>query len=149
MQGDEQKGDKIYYKDLAETLKRIAREKRDGFYSGLTAQLIVEEMERGKGWISLEDLANYKAIWRDPVKTKYKQYHITSMGPPSSGGMSLIQLLEMVEDFPVADYGWNSDKYVHLVSEAEKRVYADRGSVYGRFGFLSGPGFHFDRNGIQ
>ncbi|MFC2126277.1 gamma-glutamyltransferase [Bacteroidota bacterium] len=134
-----QSGDTIYYKDLAETLKRIRDHKRDGFYSGETARLIVEEMNRGNGLISYKDLENYRSAWREPVTAQYKEYKIISMGPPSSGGMSLIQLLKMVEDFPVPEFGHNTEKYIHLVAEAEKRVYADRAAYMGDSDFFPVP----------
>ena len=97
-------GDTIYYSDLAETLSRIKINKRAGFYEGLTADLIVAEMQRGSGLISYEDLSSYEAIWRDPIIGHYKDYKIISMGPPSAGGISLVQLLQMLESFPLSDY---------------------------------------------
>ena len=124
-------GEKILMKDLAETLMRIRDYGRDGFYKGETAQLIVEEMERGNGIITLEDLANYEAQWRDPIVGNYKNYKMIGMPPPSSGGVALLQLLGMVEGFPLSEWGWNSAKTVHLLVEAERRVYADRAAHLG------------------
>jgi gamma-glutamyltranspeptidase/glutathione hydrolase len=119
-------GDTIYYNDLAETLTRIQEDGREGFYEGKTADLIVTEMDRGGGLITFEDLQNYQSIWREPVTGHYKDYKIISMGPPSSGGIALIQLLKMLEPYPLSSYDLYSTDYIHLLAEAEKRVFADR-----------------------
>jgi len=126
-----QEGDTIYWKDLAKTLERIRDHGQAGFYEGKTADLIVAEMERGEGWITHEDLKNYQSIWRTPIEGMYKGYKIISMGPPSSGGVALLQLLNMVEGFPVDEWGWNTPKTIHLMVEAERRVYADRATHMG------------------
>jgi gamma-glutamyltranspeptidase/glutathione hydrolase len=89
-------GDIFKQKDLARTLKRIAREGRDGFYTGKTADLIVKEMKRGNGFITHNDLLNYTSKYRDPVKGDFREYEILSMGPPSSGGAVLIEMLNML-----------------------------------------------------
>ena len=132
-------GDSIKYPQLAETLLRIAEHGRDGFYSGETARLIVEEMERGGGLITLEDLENYESVWREPIINDYKAFRIISMGPPSSGGIALSQLLQMLESFDLKNMGWHSAPYIHLLSEAEKRVYADRASHLGDKDFYPVP----------
>ncbi len=119
-------GDLIYWKDLGATLERIRDNKRDGFYTGKTAQDIVQEMERGGGIITYEDLINYQAKWRVPITNWYKEYKIISMPPPSSGGVALVQLLKMTADYPINKWGWDSEKTIHLMTEAERRVYADR-----------------------
>ncbi len=124
-------GDMIYLKDLAKTLTLIRDEKEAGFYEGETADLIVAEMERGNGIITLEDLKNYEAIWRTPVAGSYKGHKIISMAPPSSGGIALMQLLASVEPYPINEWGWNSAKTIHLIAEAERRVYADRAKFLG------------------
>ena len=124
-------GDIIYYKDLAETLRRIRDNGRAGFYAGKTADLIVAEMERGKGWITHNDLATYEAKWRKPVISDYKGYKIVSMPPPSSGGIALAQLLESVEPYDLTSLGWHSVENIHLMVEAERRVYADRATHLG------------------
>src|SRR5690606_28865197 len=93
------RGDVLKQKELAQTLKRIRKNGREGFYSGETARLIVEEMEAGNGIITLEDLAKYESIWREPVVGQYRGYKVISMGPPSSGGIALAQLLGMAEHF--------------------------------------------------
>ncbi|HEY3403313.1 MAG TPA: gamma-glutamyltransferase [Ohtaekwangia sp.] len=132
-------GDSIRYTDLGHTLERIRDEGAAGFYMGKTADDIVAEMKRGKGLITHDDLKNYKAIWREPVVGKYKAYTIISMGPPSSGGIALLQLLGAVENYPVADWGHNSTRNVHLMVEAERRVYADRAAYLGDPDFVTIP----------
>ena len=124
-------GDTIYWKDLAKTLERIRDHGKAGFYEGETADLIVAEMERGEGWITHDDLKNYKSVWRTPIEGMYKGNKIISMAPPSSGGVALLQLLNMVEEFPISEWGWNSPKTIHLMVEAERRVYADRATHMG------------------
>jgi len=132
-------GDTIYWKDLAGTLELIRDNGREGFYAGKVADLIVAEMKRGGGIISHEDLKNYQSVWRDPVLGDYKNFKLISMAPPSSGGVALISLMKMVEDFPIADWGWNSTKTVHLMTEAERRVYADRADHLGDPDFYNVP----------
>ena len=132
-------GDTIRYTDLAETLVRIKNNKRAGFYEGPTADLIVAEMQRGGGLISYEDLASYEAIWREPIVGHYKDFKIISMGPPSAGGISLVQLLQMLEQFPLSEYNLDEAEYIHLLAEAEKRVYADRAKYLGDMDFYDVP----------
>jgi gamma-glutamyltranspeptidase/glutathione hydrolase len=132
-------GDTIQYSDLAETLTRIKNDKRAGFYEGLTADLIVAEMKRGSGLISYEDLSSYDAIWRDPIVGNYKDYKIISMGLPSAGGISLVQLLQMLEAYPLSEYDIDEAEYIHLLTEAEKRVYADRAKYLGDMDFYDVP----------
>jgi gamma-glutamyltranspeptidase/glutathione hydrolase len=93
--------------------------------------MIVREMQSGKGLISLEDLKNYQSVWRDPIIGHYKQYKIISMPPPSSGGIALLQLLKIVENFDLKKKGWQSAQTVHLMAEAERRIYADRATHLG------------------
>lgn len=132
-------GDSIYHKDLAKTLTRIRDKGAAGFYEGETAELIVEEMKRGNGIMTLEDLKNYEATWREPIRGTYKNYDIISMGPPSSGGIALMQLLKMVEPYDLAAFGWHQKRYVHLLVEAERRVYADRAKHLGDPDFYPVP----------
>jgi gamma-glutamyltranspeptidase/glutathione hydrolase len=132
-------GDTIYYPDLGKTLIRIRDMKKEGFYQGETANLLVAEMQRGGGLITHEDLNNYQAIWRDPVIGFYRNHKIISMGPPSSGGIALIQILQMLEQFPVSRYDLNAPDYIHLLAEAEKRVYADRARYLGDGDFIHIP----------
>ena len=131
------KGDIFYQKDLAETLKRIAKDGRDGFYKGKTAELIVDEMKKVGGWISLNDLENYKAKYRQPVKGKFSDYDIISMGPPSSGGLLLVHMLNMLSEVMdksksrSIDLSYNSSDYIHVLTEIERRAYADRSEYLG------------------
>lgn len=129
-------GDSVRYLDLGHTLERIRDQGAAGFYQGKTADDIVSEMQRGRGLITHEDLKNYKAAWRDPFLISYKEYKIISMGPPSSGGVALAQLLGSVEPFPLQRWGHNSAQAVHLMTEAERRAYADRAA------FLADPDFY-------
>lgn len=116
-------GDVLRQPDLAATLQRIQEEGRDGFYRGTTADLIVKEMKRGNGLISLEDLARYEAVERPPVRGTYRGWEIIAMGPPSSGGITLINMLNMLETFPVER---DPARRVHLLAEIMRRGYADR-----------------------
>lgn len=126
-----QKDDSIQFTELGHTLERIRDHGNYGFYSGKTADDIINEMSRGKGLISYEDLSQYRAVWREPVIDYYKEYKIISMSPPSSGGIAIVQLLKAVEKYPVKKWGHNSLKTVHLMTEAERRVYADRAEYLG------------------
>lgn len=134
-----EEGDMIYYKDLAKTLARIKDQGHDGFYGGETADLIIKEMERGKGIITYEDLQSYESIWRDPIIGEYRGYKIISMPPPSSGGIALIQLLNSIEPYELGETGWHSPENVHLMTEIERRVYADRAAHLGDPDFYSVP----------
>lgn len=124
-------GDTLRLQDLAATLARIRDQGRAGFYEGITADLMVAEMKRGKGIISKDDLKNYRSVWRQPVTGQVGDYKIIAMPPPSSGGIALIQLLTLTEDYPVAEWGWNTVKTAHVMIEAERRVYADRAKHLG------------------
>ena len=132
-------GDTIRHIDLGHTLERIRDNGRAGFYEGQTAKDIVEEMTRGNGLITYEDLKAYAAVWRTPIYTTYKGYKVISMPPPSSGGVALFQLLKSVEDQPIKEWGWNSAKTVHLMTEAERRAYADRSIYLGDPDFVKVP----------
>ncbi len=124
-------GDLFRQRDLAQTLRRIRDKGRDGFYKGETAKLIVAEMKRGGGLISLKDLDNYGSVIRDPVRGTYRGYEIISMGPSSGGGIMLVQMLNILEGYRLAQYGWNSSKAVMRMTEAMRRVYADRAEFLG------------------
>ncbi|MBX2957124.1 MAG: gamma-glutamyltransferase [Cyclobacteriaceae bacterium] len=132
-------GDTIYWNDLGKTLERIRDNGRAGFYEGKTADDIVAEMERGKGLITAEDLKNYSSTWREPVIAPYKNYKIISMPPSSSGGVCLVQLLKSVEPYPIRKWGFNTPETVHLMVEAERRVYADRSKYLGDPDFYEVP----------
>lgn len=137
--GPWQAGDEVVIEDLAETLKRIRDNGSIGFYEGQTAQLIVNQMEKSKGYITLEDLKKYEAIWRDPIRCSYKNYDIVSMGPPSSGGIVLCQILEMIEPYDLRSYGWHSEQMIHILAEAERRAFSDRATHLGDPDFHNNP----------
>lgn len=132
-------GDTLVQKELAATLKRIQENGAPGFYEGETASLIVEEMQRGNGIITLEDLKNYTAKLRNPVEFDYRDNHIISFAPPSSGGILIGQMLKMIEKYPVGSYGFQSAKAVQLMVEAERRAYADRAEYMGDPEFYNVP----------
>ena len=124
--------------ELAATLKRIATEGARDFYLGETARLLVAQMQTSGGIINAKDLQDYKAIWREPLQAKWREYDILSAPPPSSGGFGVIQLLKM-KDYLTAEFSGlthNSSQYVHLVAEMEKRVFADRAEYLGDPGFI-------------
>jgi gamma-glutamyltranspeptidase / glutathione hydrolase len=122
-------GDRFSQPDLRETLRRIARAGRDGFYRGETADLIVAEMRRGGGLITHEDLDRYRAVWREPVEVEYRGYRVVSMPPSSSGGPTLGLMLNILEGYDLAGAGFLSRDHVHLFTEASRRAFADR-NVY-------------------
>ncbi|MCB0847452.1 MAG: gamma-glutamyltransferase, partial [Bacteroidetes bacterium] len=126
-----QKGDMLIQPDMAHTLELIRDNGIAGFYEGETADKIVAEMERGSGIMTHEDLKNYRAVWREPIRGKYREYDVVSMPPPSSGGIALVQLLELIEPFDIGQYGFHSPEAIHLMVEAERRVYADRAEHLG------------------
>ncbi|WP_207435120.1 gamma-glutamyltransferase [Sabulibacter ruber] len=132
-------GDSLYFKDLARTLELIRDKGRAGFYEGPTANLLEAEMKRGKGLITKADLAAYQSVWRTPISGQVGKYRIISMPPPSSGGIALIQLLTIAQDYPLPAWGWNSVKSAHLMIEAERRVYADRAKHLGDPDFYKVP----------
>ncbi|MCB0282051.1 MAG: gamma-glutamyltransferase [Calditrichae bacterium] len=125
-------------KDLAETLTRIRDNGRDGFYKGETARLLADFMQKNGGIITEEDLSKYDAIEREPVKGSYRGYDIYSMPPPSSGGITLINMLNILEGYNLKDIGHNSAFYLHLLTEAMRRSFADRAQ------FLGDPDFNPD-----
>ena len=132
-------GDWLIQKDLANTLRRIEGDGRDGFYTGPTTALIVYDMEKRKGLITASDLANYKSVWRKPLEFKWKGLKITTMPPPSSGGIILQQLLSITSQHPIASFGFHSTAAVHLMAEAERRAYADRAMHMGDPDFYKVP----------
>lgn len=132
-------GDLLIQKDLAQTLTLVRDNGRAGFYEGTVADLIVQEMEAGEGLITHEDLKNYEAKWRTPIVGNYRGYDIISMPPPSSGGVALVQLLNSIEPYPIREWGFHSRKAIHLMVEAERRVYADRATHLGDMDFYPVP----------
>jgi gamma-glutamyltranspeptidase/glutathione hydrolase len=132
-------GDTLIQKDLAKTLRLIRDKGAKGFYEGETARLIIEEIQRGKGIITAADLENYKAIERTPTIFPYHGHTIVTMPLPSSGGVVLQQMLKMVEDQPLAGYGFESVKAVHLMTEVERLAYADRAQYLGDRDYYTVP----------
>ena len=124
-------GDILIQTDLTHTLELIRDKGRAGFYEGPTADKIVAEMMRGGGLISYDDLRKYESAWRKPLLGKYRGYDLITMPPPSSGGIALMQLLGIVENYPLGSYGFHSPEATHLIVEAERRVYADRAEHLG------------------
>ena len=134
-----QAGDVWKQPDLARTLGLIAGQGRDGFYKGKVADLIVAEMQRGDGLISLADLENYKSVWREPIKGSYRGYDIYGMPPPSSGGVLINMMLNMLQPYDLKALGWGSTGAIHLIVEAERRAYADRTQELGDTDFYDVP----------
>jgi gamma-glutamyltranspeptidase/glutathione hydrolase len=132
-------GDLLVQSDLAATLERIMTKKANGFYKGKTARFIVNEMQAQNGLISKKDLKNYQAVWRTPIKSQYKNYQIIGMPPPSSGGVALAQLLQMVAPYSLNKWGPSSDSTIQVMVEAERRVYADRSKWLGDPDFVKVP----------
>jgi gamma-glutamyltranspeptidase/glutathione hydrolase len=133
-----QPGDTWKQPDLADTLKRIQKNGKDEFYRGKTARLIAGFMETNGGIITLEDLEEYQAFEREPIRGTYRGYEIVSMPPPSSGGTALVQMLNVLEGFDLKEIGHNSALYLHLLTESMRRAYADRAN------FLGDPDFNED-----
>lgn len=134
-----EEGELFVQKDLAATLRRIRDQGRAGFYRGETADLIVQEMKRGGGLITHQDLRDYRAVERDPVTATYRGYKVVSMGPPSSGGVALAQLFNAVEPYNISQMGYQSSATVHLMGEAMRRVFADRAQWLGDADFFDVP----------
>ena len=130
-------GDTLVQADLARTLRRIATRGPEDFYEGETAELIGLEMARGGGLIDLEDLSRYEAVMREPVHGSYRGFEIISAPLPSSGGIVLLEILNIVEGYPLAEYGFLSEEAVHLVVEAEKRAFRDRALFLGDSDFVN------------
>lgn len=132
-------GDTLVQTELAATLTRIREEGMKGFYEGETARLIVEEMQRGGGMISLDDLKNYKAVVREAMVFDYKGYTVIGMPMPSSGGLLMEQMMKMIADRNIAQMGFHSKEAVQLMTEVERRAYADRAEFMGDQDFVKVP----------
>ena len=132
-------GDLLVQEELATTLERIRDYGYIGFYSDVTADLIVAEMKKGNGLISHDDLENYTTVWREPIIGNYSRLKIVSMPPPSSGGVALIQLLGIMENMLPNQPVFHSEEDVHLIAEAERRVFADRSYYLGDPDFVNIP----------
>ena len=128
-------GDRLVQRDLAATLGRIASEGEDGFYHGRTAELIEAEMQRSGGIMTREDLGRYTAVWRNPIVFEYRDYTVVSMPPPSSGGVALAEMLNIVEGYNLQKFGFLSRDHAHIWAEAAKRAFADRNT------YLADPDF--------
>ena len=133
------KGSRLIQNDLAKTLKRIQKNGLDGFYSGETASLIAKDMKKNGGLITEQDLLKYKSEWREPIKGSYRGKTIVTMPPPSSGGIHLVQMLNILENFELGSYEHNSYEYVSLLSETMKYAYADRSEYLGDPDFFEVP----------
>ncbi|MDF9798013.1 gamma-glutamyltranspeptidase/glutathione hydrolase [Catalinimonas alkaloidigena] len=133
-------GDRLVQKDLAATLSRIRDQGRKGFYEGETAKLIVDEMQEGRGIISLEDLRNYQSVWREPIQGVYRDsFNIISMPPSSSGGIIIVQLLKGSNDYELKSLGHNTSESIHLMTELQRRSYADRAEHMGDLAYYDVP----------
>ena len=132
-------GDLLIQPKLATTLKLIAEKGPSGFYEGIVADQIVNQMEKSGGIITHEDLKNYTAKWREPITFDYRGNKIISMPPPSSGGIALAQIFGMVEEYNLVDLKYHSKNHLHLVAEAERRAYADRATHLGDSDFYNVP----------
>jgi gamma-glutamyltranspeptidase/glutathione hydrolase len=129
----------ITYTALAATLERISKNGRDEFYKGETAKRLVHFIQENGGIITLHDLAKYEAKWRTPITFKYDDLRVISMSPPSSGGVCLAQIMNGIETYDLDTYGHNSTKAIQVITEAERRAYADRSFFLGDPDFVSIP----------
>ncbi len=139
LSGNFKENDTIKYPALAKTLKRIQKNGRNEFYKGETAKILVNYLKQKGGIITMADLAKYEAKWRKPLQFKYKDLKITSMAPPSSGGICLAQILKMLEPYDLAKMGHNSPDAIQVIVEAERRAYADRSYFLGDPDFVKIP----------
>ena len=131
--------DTIKYEALAHTLERVLKNGKDEFYSGETAKKLARFIQNNGGIITEEDLENYEAKWRTPITFKYDNLNIISIAPPSSGGICLAQIMKMIEPFNLSEYGHNSLKTIQVITEAERRSYADRSYYLGDPDFVTIP----------
>jgi gamma-glutamyltranspeptidase/glutathione hydrolase len=144
------KGDTIKNTKFAETLSKISKNGSKAFYEGEIAEMIIDEVIESGGIMTIEDLKNYKSIWRDPLIFKYKDLDIISMSLPSSGGILLGQMLKAIEDYDISRYGHNSLNAIQLMVEVERRAYADRSHFMGDPDFMNLPVYELiDKKYIQ
>lgn len=132
-------GETLRQADLAGTLRLIAEQGPEGFYKGEVAEKIAAKVQAAGGGMTVEDLGAYQPVWRDPVTGSYRGYEIASMPPPSSGGVHIVEILNMLEAYPVSEYGPNSADTIHVMAEAMRRAYADRSKYLGDPDFVSVP----------
>jgi gamma-glutamyltranspeptidase/glutathione hydrolase len=132
-------GDRFIQKDLAATLRRISSDGKDGFYRGRTAELIEAEMQRGGGVITREDLGRYATVWRDPIVFQYRDHTVVSMPPPSSGGIAIAELLNILKGYELRELGFLTTEHAHVWAEAAKRAFVDRNTYLADPDFISQP----------
>jgi len=132
-------GDTIKNPALAKTLEKLVANGRGEYYGGETGKILAEFIQENGGIITLEDLRKYETVWREPISFNYKGLKIISMAPPSSGGVALAQIMNMVGDFPIKEYGHNHIKTIQVITEAERRAYADRSYYLGDTDFVNVP----------
>lgn len=132
-------GDVFKNEALANTLQQISDNGRKAFYQGDIAKTLVAFLQKNKSIISLKDLENYQAIWREPIVFNYKDLRIISMSPPSSGGICMAQILKTTANYPIAVYGHNTTKTIQVLVEAQRRAYADRSHYLGDPDFINIP----------
>ena len=136
-------GDTIINKMYANTLREIMNKGADGFYKGPVAQDMISKISESGGIMTMEDLSEYESVWRDPVRFKYKGYDIVSMSFPSSGGVILGQMMKAIENFDLSKIEHNSPEYVQLLTEIERRAFADRSDLMGDPDFMKLPVYEF------
>ena len=132
-------GDVFKNEALANTLQQISDNGRSAFYQGDIAKTLVAFLQKNGGIVSLKDLNNYQAIWREPIVFNYKDLRIISMSPPSSGGICMAQILKTTANYPIAQYGHNTTKTIQVLTEAQRRAYADRSHYLGDPDFIDIP----------
>ena len=132
-------GQRLVQRDLANTLRRVRANGADGFYSGRTAEAIVKASGAGGGIIQLEDLSSYKTRELAPLECDYRGYHLISAPPPSSGGVALCEMLNILEGYPLREFGWGSAQALHYEIEAMRRAYVDRNTLLGDPTFVNNP----------
>ncbi|WFE90428.1 gamma-glutamyltransferase [Roseibium porphyridii] len=132
-------GETLVQSDLANTLRMIADKGAEGFYKGETAERIAAKVQQAGGGMTVDDLAGYEPVWRDAVTGTYRGYEIASMPPPSSGGVHIVEILNMLEAFPIAEFGPNSADTIHVMAEAMRRAYADRSKYLGDPDYVDVP----------
>tara|TARA_B100001109_G_scaffold127447_1_gene103711 strand:- start:879 stop:2567 length:1689 start_codon:yes stop_codon:yes gene_type:complete len=138
-----QYGDTITNNNYARTLLKIMNEGKDGFYSGEVAEDMIETISNNGGIMTLEDLGNYESMWREPIRFKYKDFEIVSMAFPSSGGVLLGQMMKAIEKFDLSMIPHNSSEYIQLLTEIERRAFADRSDLMGDPDFMTLPVYEF------
>jgi len=136
---DYQVNDMLKQPELAHSLQLIAEKGTKGFYEGETAEKLVKAVQEAGGIMTLEDLKHYKAVEREPVRGQYRGYEVVSMPPPSSGGVHIIEMLNVLQQFPIDEFGHNTAQTIHVMAEAMKHAYADRSEYLGDPDFYTVP----------